>query len=164
MADSEPTRGKVFDLERLRQLVELMKEYELSELDLREEEQQIRLSRGLAAAPVAVPAPTYVPAPAAPAAAAAPAASSAAAADGPNIIYIKSPMVGTFYGRPNPNSQNFVKVGDHITAETVVCIIEAMKVFNEIQAEVRGRVVAVMADDEEPVEFGKPLFKIDTAG
>ncbi|MFM7845741.1 MAG: acetyl-CoA carboxylase biotin carboxyl carrier protein, partial [Planctomycetota bacterium] len=104
------------------------------------------------------------PAPAAPAAAAAPAASSAAAADGPNIVYIKSPMVGTFYGRPNPNSQNFVKVGDHITAETVVCIIEAMKVFNEIQAEVRGRVVAVMADDEEPVEFGKPLFKIDTAG
>jgi acetyl-CoA carboxylase biotin carboxyl carrier protein len=164
MADSEPTRGKVFDLERLRQLVELMKEYELSELDLREEEQQIRLSRGLAAAPVAAPAPAYLPAPVAPVAAAAPAASSAAAADGPNIAYIKSPMVGTFYGRPNPNSQTFVKVGDHITAETVVCIIEAMKVFNEIQAEVRGRVVAVLADEEEPVEFGKPLFKIDTAG
>ena len=72
-------------------------------------------------------------------------------------------MVGTFYGRPNPESESFVKVGDHVGPETVVCIIEAMKVFNEIQAEVSGQIVAVLADNEESVEFGKPLFRVDTS-
>jgi acetyl-CoA carboxylase biotin carboxyl carrier protein len=72
-------------------------------------------------------------------------------------------MVGTFYGRANPNAEPYVHVGDHVEAETTVCIIEAMKVFNEIPAEVRGKIVAVLVDDEEPVEFGKPLFKVDTS-
>ena len=80
-----------------------------------------------------------------------------------NIVTINAPMVGTFYSRPNPNSDAYVKVGDHVSNDTTVCIIEAMKVFNEIPAEVSGRVVAILVDDDEPLEFGKPLFKIDTS-
>ncbi len=71
-------------------------------------------------------------------------------------------MVGTFYAAPNPESPAFVKVGDHVGPESVVCIIEAMKVFNEIQAEISGQVVAVLVETGQPVEFGQPLFKIDT--
>ena len=69
-------------------------------------------------------------------------------------------MVGTFYSKPNPNTEPYVKIGDHVSEESTVCIIEAMKVFNEIAAEVAGKIVAVLVDDEEPVEFGKPLFKV----
>jgi acetyl-CoA carboxylase biotin carboxyl carrier protein len=83
--------------------------------------------------------------------------------DSPHIVLIKSPMVGTFYSRPTPEAEPFVRVGDHISSETTVCIIEAMKVFNEIPAEVSGTIAAVLVDDEEPVEFGKPLFKVDTS-
>ena len=71
-------------------------------------------------------------------------------------------MVGTFYSKSNPNAEPYVRVGDHIDAATTICIIEAMKVFNEIPAEVSGRVMAVLADDEEAVDFGRPLFKVDT--
>jgi len=160
MADSEPKRGDVFDLDKIRSLIELMKEHDLTEVDLQENDQKVRLCRGtvgevrLAAPAAALPA---LPAVATPAAA-------APAAEGANIVYIKSPMVGTFYSRPNPNAEPFVKVGGHVDPESVVCIIEAMKVFNEIQAEVRGRIVAVLVDDESPVEFGKPLYKVDTNG
>ena len=72
-------------------------------------------------------------------------------------------MVGTFYSRPNPEADPFVKVGDVVDPESTVCVIEAMKVFNEIPAELRGKIVAVLVQDEEPVEFGKPLFKVDTS-
>lgn len=164
MSESEPTPREVFDLDRLRQLLELMKEFDLSELDLCQGEQQIRLARGgvqemrmpMMMAPSAPP-PAVAPAPASAAGAA------AASADGPNIAYIRSPMVGTFYSRPNPKAEPFVKVGSSVTADSVVCIVEAMKVFNEIQAEIRGKIVAVLVDDESPVEFGKPLFKVDTS-
>ena len=72
-------------------------------------------------------------------------------------------MVGTYYSRANPNSPPFVKVGDQVTPEKTICIIEAMKVFNEIPAEIRGKIVAVLVNEEEAVEFGKPLFKVDTS-
>ena len=81
-----------------------------------------------------------------------------------NITLIRSPMVGTFYSQPNPESPNFVNVGDHVGPETTVCIIEAMKVFNEIPAEVTGRIIAILADNEETVDVGKPLYKVDTSG
>ncbi len=71
-------------------------------------------------------------------------------------------MVGTFYAKANPNAEPFVRVGDHVDEATTVCIIEAMKVFNEIPAEISGRIVAILVDDEEPVDFGRPLFKLDT--
>jgi acetyl-CoA carboxylase biotin carboxyl carrier protein len=84
-------------------------------------------------------------------------------ADDPNLVLIRSPMVGTFYGRANPKAEPFVRVGDQVDNETTVCIIEAMKVFNEIPAEISGRIVAVLVNDEEAVDFGRPLFKIDTS-
>ncbi|MCC9604823.1 acetyl-CoA carboxylase biotin carboxyl carrier protein [Blastopirellula sp. JC732] len=160
MAKSEPATGGVFDLDRLRQLIELMKEHELSEIDLREGEKQIQMKRGSAVA--------YAPAPMPVAAAPAPVASSAAApsaaAEDSHLVTINSPMVGTFYAKPKPDSENFAKVGDHIGEESVVCIIEAMKVFNEIKAEMTGKIVAVLAKNEDPVEYGQPLFKVDPRG
>jgi acetyl-CoA carboxylase biotin carboxyl carrier protein len=79
-----------------------------------------------------------------------------------NLTVIKSPMVGTFYSAADPDSPPFIKVGDHVGPETTVCIVEAMKVFNQIPAEVSGRILAVLAENGAPVEFGQPLFKVDT--
>ncbi len=166
MADPATPREDVFEVERIRKLLNLMQEFELREIDLRQTDQRIRLCRGTEPAVIAtVPPIAAAPAKAAPAAAPQPAATQApprAEAESPNIAYIKSPMVGTFYSRPNPKAEPYVRPGDNVSPESVVCIIEAMKVFNEIPAEVRGRIVAILVDDEEPVEFGKPLFKVDT--
>ena len=172
MSDSGQDSGDVFAVERVRDLVSLMKEHDLSEIDLRCGDQRIRLCRGgeptIAALPAPAPvhvapavAPPVAAAPAAPAPA--PAAGGGAAEDSANIEIIKSPMVGTFYSRPNPKAEAFVKVGDRVSPESPICIIEAMKVFNEIPAEISGTIVAILVDDEEPVEFDKPLFKVDTS-
>jgi len=159
MAKSASKEGDVFDEDRLCRLIEMMKEHDLSEVDLQEDTQRIRLRRQTA--PVVSAAPVYAAPPSAPAVAA-PAAG--ASVDGDNIVVIKSPMVGTFYTKPNPKSPPFIKVGDHVDPEKTICIIEAMKVFNEIPAEVSGLVVAVLVQDGDAVEFGKPLFKVDTKG
>lgn len=157
MEGQESTSVDVFDVEKIRELVTLMEEHNLSEVDLQQAGQTIRLCRGgqapaVAAAPVAA-APAPAPA----------AAPAAAPADNPNIVTINSPMVGTYYSKPNPNSEPFVKVGDRVNTETVICIVEAMKMFNEIQAEISGEIVAILVDNEEPVDHGKPLFKVDTS-
>lgn len=152
--------GDVFDLARIRDLISLMEECGLSEVDLKQAEQQIRLVRGglVAAVPAAV-----APVQAAPVqAAASPVAT--AAADASHIKVIKSPMVGTFYSRANPKSDDFVKVGSKVSHDTVVCIVEAMKVFNEIPAEVSGTIVEILARNEDAVDFDRPLFKVDTRG
>jgi acetyl-CoA carboxylase biotin carboxyl carrier protein len=164
MSDGEKKSPDVFDVDRIRRLVELMEQHDLSEVDLREAGQRIRLARGQQ--PIAV---AYPPTPAAPPTAMPPDASPAiagpsAAADEKQLVIIKSPMVGTFYARPNPQSEPYIKVGSVVGPETTVCMIEAMKVFNEIPAEVSGRVVAVLVDSDTPVDFGKPLFKIDPRG
>jgi len=150
----------VFEIARIRRLVELMKEHDLSEVDLRESRQRIRICRG----PKDAPRVAYAPPPPPPVSSAggAAAAPKAAPADAANITVIKSPMVGTFYIRPNPKAEPYVKIGDSVDTTTTVCIIEAMKVFNEIPAEVRGKLVAVLCEDGEAVEFDKPLFKVDT--
>mgnify|MGYP002626710066 CR=1 FL=1 len=153
--------GHVFNVERLRELIELMEEHNLREVDLREGEQQIQLKRG--AEQLAAPMAPAAPAPA-PASAAAASAGPAPAADEGNFTFIESPMVGTFYSKANPESAAFVKVGDTVNPETTVCIIEAMKVFNEIPAGCSGKVVATLVENEEAVEFGKKLFKIDPNG
>ena len=155
MSSAESSSDDVFDLDRIRGLIDLMKEHDLSEIDLRQGEQRISLRRGED--------PKVQRVIAVPAQAAAPSSAEPPAEDEKNIAYIKSPMVGTFYSKPNPNSEPFVKVGDRVNSESVVCIVEAMKMFNEIQAEVSGQIVAVLVDSEEPVEFGKPLFKVDTS-
>jgi acetyl-CoA carboxylase biotin carboxyl carrier protein len=164
---SDPkTSADVFEIGRIRRLVELMKEHDLSEVDLRESRQRIRICRGPKEAPRAAYGPSPPPPP--PAGAATGSSSSAPAkaapADAANITVIKSPMVGTFYARPNPKAEPYVKIGDRVDTTTTVCIIEAMKVFNEIPAEVRGKLVAVLCEDGEAVEFDKPLFKVDTSG
>ena len=82
--------------------------------------------------------------------------------DEEHIVLIRSPMVGTFYAASDPDSPAYVKVGDPVGPETVVCIVEAMKVFNQIPAEVSGRIVAVLVENGEPVEYGQPMFKVDT--
>jgi acetyl-CoA carboxylase biotin carboxyl carrier protein len=139
-----------------------MKEHDLSEVDLRESRQRIRICRG----PKDAPRPAYAPPPPTPHAANPshqPPATSTSSPDAANITVIKSPMVGTFYIRPNPKAEPYVKIGDQVDTTTTVCIIEAMKVFNEIPAEVRGKLVAVLCEDGEAVEFDKPLFKVDTS-
>lgn len=167
MSDSQPSqtqvqqKGNVFDVDQLQQLVELMEAHDLSEVNLREGGRKIRLRRGGIVATPATAAPVVAPAAAAPAPAAA--APAAAPAESDNITTITSPMVGTFYSRPNPDTSAFVKVGDSVEPETTVCIIEAMKVFNEIPAEIRGKIVAILVKDEESLEFGKPIFKVDTS-
>lgn len=156
-----PGPGEVFDVKRIRRLVELMKEHDLSEIDLREGAMRIRLRRGPDDVETIVQ-PRAAAAPAPAASASRPASSeSAAAPSDEKLAVIKSPMVGTFYISPNPESPAFVKVGDHVGPESTVCIIEAMKVFNEIPAEVAGKIVARLVENGEPVEFGQPLFKVD---
>ena len=157
--------NEVFDLDRIRALMELMRDHDISEVELEQDDQRIRLARDEPNPVTYMAAPPQVSA-----AAPAPAVSTPSAGekmspvvDGPNIEYIISPGVGTFYSRPNPSADSFVKVGETVEPETTVCIIEAMKVFNEIQAEVRGKVVAILLDDEESVDHGKRLFKIDTS-
>jgi acetyl-CoA carboxylase biotin carboxyl carrier protein len=152
--------GDIFDVRKVRRLVELMKEHDLAEIDLRQGDQRIRLRRGADPYIATGPAPVVV-APAAAVAASSQTATPAAAASDAHLTVIKSPMVGTFYSSPNPESPAFVKVGDHVGPESVVCIIEAMKVFNEIQAETSGQLVAVLVENGQPVEFGQPLFKVD---
>ena len=140
--------GDVFDVRKVRKFIELMNEHDLAEIDLRQGDQRIRLRRG----PETV---TVAAAPAMPAGAVgvcrrprrAGAKSAAASADDSNARLIRSPMVGTFYAAANPESPPFVKVGDQVGPETTVCIVEAMKVFNEIPAECSGRIVAVLAQN-----------------
>jgi acetyl-CoA carboxylase biotin carboxyl carrier protein len=167
MSDAENSSEDVFDVERIRRLVELMEDHDLREVDLRQSEHRIRLKRGSdpiitgPAMPAMQQHAAPPPAPVAPIPSAA-AAPEAASEDEEHITVIKSPMVGTFYARANPNADKFVGIGDSVEPETTVCIIEAMKVFNEIPAETRGKIIAILAEDEEPVDFGRPLFKVDT--
>ena len=159
MSDTPSPFGEVFDVEKLRSLVDLMKEYDLSEVDLKQEGRRIRLRRG----GDPPPAPVFAPAPVVAAPVPTSAAAGQAAADEAHIAYIRSPMVGTFYAKPNPEAEPYVKVGDHVSEDSIVCQIEAMKMFTEIQAEVSGAVVAVLVKNEESVDVNKPLFKIDTS-
>jgi acetyl-CoA carboxylase biotin carboxyl carrier protein len=157
----------IFDVRKIRRLVELMKEHDLSEIDLQQGEVRIQIRRaGTNVHPVIASAPApQLSHPALPAAGPPAPESEASVASEPKvagIALIKSPMVGTFYTAPDPDSPPYVKVGDHVGPETTVCIVEAMKVFNQIPAEISGRIIAVLAENGAPVEFGQPLFKVDT--
>lgn len=147
----------LFDVKKVRQLIELMEEHDLAEIDLKQGDHGVRIKRG--GEIVAMPAPAGRPATrsAAPAEAAAAPESAADA----RMLVIKSPMVGTFYRASGPDAAPFVKVGDRIGPEKTVCIVEAMKVFNEIPAGVSGQVVAILVENGAPIEFGQPLIKVD---
>ena len=133
-----------------------MEQHDLSEVDLQEGDEKIRLKRG-PTAPVIAPTP-LAPPPAPRTAERSESAADAGATAG--TITINAPMVGTFYCKANPESEPFVKVGDRVSEDTIVCIVEAMKVFNEIPAECRGKIVEILVSDQEPVDFGKPMFRI----
>jgi acetyl-CoA carboxylase biotin carboxyl carrier protein len=160
MASPPPNSGDIFDHRRIRRLVELMNDHDLAEIDLRDADVRIRIRKHHE--PVITPVMASPALPAAPAVqAAAPLAPAPAAASEEHLVVIKSIMVGTFFAAPSPDAPPFVKVGDSIGLETTVCIIEAMKVFNEIPAGVSGKIVAVLVESGDPVEFGQPLFKVD---
>lgn len=159
MGSSAGNSGDLFDVRKVRRLVELMNEHDLSELDLKQGDQRIRIRKGHEPVMIAGAMPA-APVPAAPARQVESSAPSTGA-ENPNHIVIKSPMVGTFYASPNPESAPFVRVGDQVGRETTVCIIEAMKVFNEIPAECTGRILAVLVESGEAVEFGQPLFRVE---
>ncbi|MBL0926760.1 MAG: acetyl-CoA carboxylase biotin carboxyl carrier protein [Phycisphaerales bacterium] len=151
------------DIRKLKELVKLMVENDLTELDLRDEQETVVVKRGFGAAPVmGAPVAYAMPAAgAAPRAAAAPAGEAAPAADDEaGLVAVTSPMVGTFYSAPDPESPPFVSVGTNVGADTVVCIIEAMKVFSEIKAEHAGTIEKVLVKNGEPVEFGQKLFLV----
>jgi acetyl-CoA carboxylase biotin carboxyl carrier protein len=158
MSNPGPSSNDIFDVKKVRRLVEMMKEHDLAEIDLRQGDQRVRIRRGAEPVVTGGAPVTYAPPPAPRSGGEAPAAGASAAADLPTI---KSPMVGTFYVASGPDAPPFVKVGDHIGPDTIVCIIEAMKVFNEIPAEMSGKIAAVLVENGAPVEYGQPLFKVE---
>ena len=162
------------DLKQIKQIIDLMKRSELTEFAVEEEGFKLKICRGVNGVPVVTsnvgsPAPYPVlPDTAAAASAAAAAALAASSQNGgdkedPSITYIKAPMVGTFYRAPSPESPPFAEVNAKVSENSVVCIIEAMKIMNEIQAEVKGTVVEILVENGQPVEYGQRLFKIKQA-
>lgn len=153
----------MIDIRKLKELVKLMVENDLTELDLQDKEETVALRRGQPGAVLASQPVVHAAAPSAPAAPAAPspASTDSAPSDGDDgLIAIESPMVGTFYSSPNPDSDPFVKVGDSISSDSVVCLVEAMKVFNEIKAEANGTIAKCLVESGQAVEFGQKLFLI----
>ena len=164
---SEP--GASVNLDELRELIALMRDNELAELELEREDFRVRLRRDSVGQPVhhaeashAAPAPA--PAPAAAPASSGPAhpgtQATTAASQDQDLHIIPSPIVGTFYRSASPNADPFVKIGSNVEQDSVVCIIEAMKLMNEIQAETTGEVVKIYVENGQPVEYGQPLFGI----
>jgi acetyl-CoA carboxylase biotin carboxyl carrier protein len=158
------------DIRKIKKLIELLEESGIAEIEIKEGEEAVRISRMPAGAlvhalpPTALAAslPAGAGAPTAAAAAAAPAAAeNAAAKPKPNEHVITAPMVGTFYASPSPGAKAFVEIGDEIKVGQVLCIIEAMKMMNQIEADRAGRVTSIMARNGDPVEFGQPLFVVE---
>jgi acetyl-CoA carboxylase biotin carboxyl carrier protein len=156
----------MIDIRKLKELVRLMSTNDLVELDLRDKDEQVTIRRPT---PTAAPqivhhapmmaAPMVAPAPA-PASAAAPAAAPAAKDSDAGLIKVESPMVGTFYASPSPDKPAFITAGASVGPDTVVCLVEAMKIFNEIKAGCSGTIERVLVKSGDPVEFGQPLFLV----
>ncbi len=160
MADDLRKQPGPFDLRTIEQLVALMSKHDLSEIDLRDGEQRICLRRG-GVAPQAASTPAELQAPAVVNPAPRPMEAPPPPPPARNLIEIKSPAVGTFYAQEKPGAPPYVTVGSRVTPTTVVCQIEAMKIFNEIQAECSGVIREVLVKDKEFVEFGTVLFRVD---
>ena len=156
------------DIRKVKKLIELLEESNIDEIEIKEGEESVRISRssGAPAQPAPLQYAPPMPAPAAPplAAAPAPAAEPAAAAESPAPAtdghVVKSPMVGTFYRSPSPSSPAFVEVGQHVKAGDVICIVEAMKMMNQIEADKAGTIEAILVENGQPVEFDQPLVTI----
>jgi acetyl-CoA carboxylase biotin carboxyl carrier protein len=157
------------DIKQIQELVKLINKSNIGELSIEEKDFKITIKQkedNVQTIVSAAPAPVYAAAPlplapvAAPAAEASP-ASAPAAPKADNLITIKSPMIGTFYRKSSPDKPVFVEVGDEIAPGKVVCIIEAMKLFNEIESEISGKIVKILVDDASPVEYDQPLFLVE---
>ena len=154
------------DIRKVKKLIELLEESGISELEINEGEESVRISR-YSSAPAPAPAQvSYAAAPAAHAApaqapAGAPAAESADEETMPSGHIVTSPMVGTFYSAPSPGAKPFVNVGDTVAEGDTVCIVEAMKILNQIEADASGTVKAILVDNAQPVEYGQPLMIIE---
>jgi acetyl-CoA carboxylase biotin carboxyl carrier protein len=155
------------DIRKIKKLIELLEESGIAEIEIKEGEEAVRISRmptGPAAMPLqyALPAPPpMMLSPAQAAAAGAPAAEAPAKAARPNEHVITAPMVGTYYSAPSPGAKAFVEIGDDVKVGQVLCIIEAMKMMNQIESDKAGRVTSIMARNGDPVEFGQPLFVVE---
>jgi len=150
------------DLKDIKAIIDLMRKNSVSEFELEKQDFKIRLKRGTngggtVISPEDPPTMSYVPVPPVAAGVVLP---QVAAPPTTNELEIKSPMIGTFYRAPSPESAPYIEVGTEVNPETVVCIIEAMKVMNEIKAEAKGVITQVMLENAKPVEFGQPLFKL----
>ncbi len=161
MSDDSAKTPSPFDPETIKYLVGLMSEHDLSEIDLREGELRIRLRRG--GREILVTPTATVPAAASPPPSAPQAAGPNPAAEKPAkaLTPIKSPTPGTFYAASSPDAEPFVRVGSRVTPTTVVCVIEAMKIFNEIPADCTGVITEILIENQQPVEYGQVLFKVD---
>ncbi len=158
------------DFKQIQELIKMINKSNIGELTIEQKDFRVTIRQKeehvtqLVSGP-AHPAPMYAAAPQAiapaPAQPAGEKAKTGAEPAASNLVAIKSPMIGTFYRRPSPDKPNFVEVGTEITAGKVVCIIEAMKLFNEIESEVKGRIVKVLVEDESPVEYDQPLFLVE---
>jgi acetyl-CoA carboxylase biotin carboxyl carrier protein len=151
------------DIRKVKKLIELLEESGISEIEIHEGEESVRISRYAQAVPYAAAPPVMAAMPAA--AQGSPAAPTtpepAVAAKSPSGHEVTSPMVGTFYSSPSPGAKPFVEIGSQVKAGDVLCIIEAMKMMNQIEADVAGRVVSILAENGSPVEFGQTLFVIE---
>ncbi len=151
------------DIRKVKKLIELLEESGIAEIEIHEGEESVRISRHSAAAPVAAPAPVAIAA--APAAAPAPAAASAGTADTAEETIdghvLNSPMVGSFYRAPSPGATAFVEVGSKVNVGDTLCIIEAMKLLNQIEADKAGTIKAILVENGQPVEYNQPLFIIE---
>lgn len=149
------------DIRKVKKLIELLEESGIAEIEITEGEESVRISRypvtGPAALQAAMPIMAAAPAAAAPAAAVAPAAAIEAPSAGHRIT---APMVGTYYGAPAPGAKSFVELGSHVEVGDTLCIIEAMKMMNQIESDVSGKVLSVEVDNGEAIEFGQVLFVI----
>lgn len=155
-SDQTGKPGQPFEVDTVRQLAELMTKHDLSEIELTHGSAKLRLRRGVAGGLVTVPtAAATLPAPT-------PTAATPAAA-APKRIEIKSEAIGTFYARPKPDAKPYVDIGSKVTPTTVVCQIEAMKIFNEIPAGCAGTIAEVCVENQQAVEYGTVLFRVDPA-
>ena len=145
------------DIRKIKKLIDLIEESDIAEIEISEGEESVRISRYSAAAPVQYAAPVAAPAPAAPAVAAAP----APAEEKVSGHVVKSPMVGTFYRSASPGSPSCVEVGQSVSVGQTLCIIEAMKILNQIEADKSGKIKQILVENAHPVEYGQPLFIIE---
>ena len=149
------------DIRKVKKLIELLDESGVAEIEIHEGEESVRISRYASSAPVAVQAAAPLPAPAAVAPPVAPAAEQPAGKSVPEGHTVDSPMVGTFYRSPSPGVKSFVEVGQQVSEGETLCIIEAMKMLNQIEADKSGTIAAILVDNAEPVEYGQALFVIE---